>query len=136
MSWKEEFIKRYGERRYNEKKANHQKWAKENPDKIKEATEERDRKGGRYYNQGCLRRKSGIQGERNKIRRMHRGRWGQFKKFIAPLSQLHHQWRPGSAGYDGVALVEKDQHMHGFVDVILILEGIITLFTEKELRER
>ena len=33
-------------------------------------------------------------------------------------------------------VVEKDQHIHGFIDVIQILEGEITLFTEEEIKNR
>jgi hypothetical protein len=40
----------------------------------------------------------------------------------------------GTAEHRGVALVEADQHMRGFVDVIEILEGEIRLPTEAEVR--
>jgi hypothetical protein len=39
-----------------------------------------------------------------------------------------------TANYDGVALVEAEQHMSGFLDVIQILAGTITLYTEEEIR--
>lgn len=80
--------------------------------------------------------RTGIQGDRNKIRDIHRYKWRQYKRIIAPDSQLHHQWEPNSAEYAGVALVEKDAHMHGFIKVIEILEGEINLFTEKEITNR
>jgi hypothetical protein len=62
--------------------------------------------------------------------------WRPYKNIIAPGSQLHHNWIPGTADYTGLALVEADQHMRGFIEVIQILEGKITLFTEKEIREQ
>ena len=76
----------------------------------------------------------GIPHEKELIRQKHSRKWTLYKKIIAPESQQHHQWLPGTADYIGVALVEKDQHMHGYIDVIQILEGEITLFTEEEIR--
>ena len=37
--------------------------------------------------------------------------------------------------YRSTALVEADQHMHGIVDVIEILEGKIRFLTEEEIRK-
>lgn len=51
---------------------------------------------------------------------------------IAPDSQLHHEWVPETCEYRGVALVEAEQHMHGFVDVIV--DGEITRLTEEQIR--
>lgn len=78
--------------------------------------------------------KYGNQGERNKIRMKHANQYRPFKQIIAPDSQIHHEWIPETAEFRGVALVEKDQHMHGFIDVIKILEGKITLLSEKEIK--
>jgi hypothetical protein len=50
--------------------------------------------------------------------------------------ELHHQWIPETADYTGLALVEAKPHKHGIIDVIQILEGAITVFSEKELREQ
>ena len=49
-----------------------------------------------------------------------------------PLSKLMNALR--FPLYRGLALVEADQHTHGFIDVIKILDGEITIFTEAELR--
>ena len=38
----------------------------------------------------------------------------------------------GTARYMGIALVEKNAHRHGIVNVIEILEGQLTLLTEEE----
>jgi hypothetical protein len=81
-------------------------------------------------------RQAGIQGEREKTRCKHGNAWRPYKRIVAPDSQLHHQWRPMTAEWDGLALVEKHQHIHGFIDVIDILEGKITLLTEKEIYEQ
>ena len=67
---------------------------------------------------------------------MHGNLWRKYKNIIAPESQIHHEWIPGTANYRGVALVEADQHMHGIVDVIEILEGKITLLTEDKVKEK
>ena len=64
----------------------------------------------------------------------HAKQYKPCKAIIATDSQLHHEWIPKTAEYRGLALVEKDQHMHGFVDVIKILDGKITLLTEEEVK--
>jgi hypothetical protein len=79
--------------------------------------------------------RTGLQGARNKIRGRHSHEYKPYKAIIAPESQLHHEWLPDSPEYRGLALVEADPHMHGFVDVIEILDGEITLLTEEEVRK-
>ena len=96
---------------------------------------EQCRKGGKYYLKKQKYNHTGLQGERHKVRNKHGNLWRRFKNIIAPGSQIHHQWRKNSAGYDGVALVEKDQHQHGIIKPIVILEGQITLLTEAEVRD-
>jgi hypothetical protein len=64
----------------------------------------------------------------------HAHQYKPYKDSIAPDSQIHHEWVPETAEYRGVALVEAEQHMHGFVDVIEILAGKITLLTEEEIK--
>ena len=103
---------------------------------AKAASHEQARKGGKYYEKHKLAQKMGIPGEKNVIRSKHRTKYRPYKRIIAPDSVLHHQWRPESAEYDGVALVEKDPHQYGFIKVIEILEGEITLLTEEEVRDR
>lgn len=78
--------------------------------------------------------RTGIQGDKNKIRMKHAHQYKPYKMIIALESQIHHEWVPDTPEYRGVALVEKDQHMHGFVDVIEILDGKITLLTEEEVK--
>lgn len=94
----------------------------------------RGRKGSIYYERTRAYHMTGIQHERDKIRARHRHKWGKYKRIIAPNSQLHHAWHHDSVEYDGVALVEKDAHQHGIIDVIQILEGEITLLSEKGMR--
>lgn len=96
---------------------------------------ESDRKGGKYYEKKREYDLSELRSERHKIRSNHEHKWQAYKNIIAPGSQLHHQWRPGTSEYSGLALVEADQHQHGIIDVIQILEGgEINVFTEKELQ--
>lgn len=145
---KEEHIKKYGKeaykehleigrRRYNKNSeiinAKSTKWRGENPEKVRKNNYEGSRKGGKYYLKSLQYSHTGLRGERTKVRNQHQHQYRQFKKIIASESQIHHQWIPGTANYRGVALVEKDQHFHGFIDVIQILEGEITLLTEAEI---
>ena len=134
---KEEFIKQYGEAAYSEKVLEQtRQWRKANSERKKTSDHESSHKGGKYYQKTLKHRATGFQGVRNKIRGNHRHKWRQFKKVIAPDSQIHHQWIPGTAKYHGVALVEKDQHQYGIIDVIKIVDGEITLLTEEEIRNQ
>ena len=150
---KEEFIRRYGIKAWGraiqqarewqrdhpkEVRKRCQKWYRAHPEQVKARNQkvgrELSRKGGKYYEAKVLYQSTGLQGERGKIRRKHAGHYRPYKRIIAPETQIHHEWLPETADYRGVALVEKDQHQHGFVDVIQILEGEITLFTEEDIR--
>ena len=144
---KEDFIRRHGEEAYEEKKRESKerywndpkgnneecrKWREKNPDHVRANSKEQCNKGGRYYEKCRKYNSAGLRHERNRVRRKHATHYRSFKRIIAPESQLHHQWLPETADYRGVALVEANQHMHGIIDVIQILEGEITLFTEAE----
>ena len=147
----EEYIKKYGEEAYEKKLQQSRDWQETHPEKVKEhhqkhnpnhnlknnpkTSQEISRKGGKYYEKHKLRHKEGLSGEKEKVRGKHQRIWTPYKKIIAPDSELHHQWQAGTANYDGVALVEKQQHQHGYIDVVQILEGEITLFTEAEVRK-
>lgn len=148
---KAEFINCYGDDAYRKKEEHTRMWRKAhrekmcefskkwrlaNPKKLREVRDERSKHGGRGYDKTLKYNRTGLRGRRARIRGIHGHKWRQYKKIIAQGSQLHHQWRLGSAGYDGVALVETNQHQHGIIDVILILEGRVTLLTEAEVRER
>ena len=144
---KEEFVKKYGITAYKKKmqqgrdwreshpkemKTHKDKWAENNPEKVKAHSLEGHRKGSKYYEKHKLSHKEGLQGERERVRGKHHRMWTPFKRIVSPDSQLHHEWIPGTPDYRGAALVEKDQHMQGVIDVIQILEGKITLFTEED----
>lgn len=146
---KEEIITRYGKAAYKKKlqqgrdwnvqhREEHsihtKKWQGANPDKVEAIHREVNHKGGKYYEHALEHKRTGIPGERSRIRAKHGRIYRVFKQLIAPLSQIHHEWIPGTTDFRGVALVETDQHMHGFIDVIQILEGGITLLTEKEIK--
>ena len=150
---KEEFIKRYGEKGYEKKQEYNKQWGARNrdkqlksnrrwvathPDKAKAhsqvASQECTRKGGKYYEKTLQYHRTGLQGGRKVIRNKHGHLYRPYKQIIAPDSVLHHEWIPETANYTGVALVETDQHQYGYIDVIQILEGEITLLTEDEIR--
>ena len=136
---KEEFIERYGEEKYEEHIEATMQWQRDNPEltrtNSKKGNEKRYRKDGEFYEKGLYYQTNGLPHEKRLIRLTHAQRWRSFKQIIAPESQIHHEWIPGTANYRGVAIVEKDQHMHGYIDVIQILEGEITMLTEAEIKE-
>jgi hypothetical protein len=148
---KEEHITRYGKAVYvkqlawsaawrkahpREKSALDAAWNKAHPEEKAAQNRELSNKGGKRYDKMLEYNRTGLRGERNKVRSKHGNKWRPYKNIIAPWSQIHHEWIPGTAKYRGVALVEADQHMHGIVDVIEILEGKIRLLTEEEVRAR
>jgi len=77
---------------------------------------------------------TGLQHEKTLIRQKHQRIWNLYKQIIAPNSNLHHEWLPNTADFRGVALVDKEEHQHGIINPIAILEGKITLLTEEEIR--
>lgn len=144
---KEEFIERRGEAAYKKMiqqnsdwNALHREeisiqeagWRAANPAKVKANHQKHTCKGGKYHERHLEYEHTGLRGERNRIRKRHGKQYRPFKNIIAPESQIHHEWVPGTAEYRGVALVEADQHMHGYIDVIKILDGKITLLTEQK----
>jgi hypothetical protein len=133
---KEEYIERYGEAAYERRLEQSNEWNRANPDKVEERDHQQSRKGGRRYEKKLKDQTTGIPGERHRIRVRHASKWRQYKMIIAPDSQIHHQWIPETANYEGVALVEADLHMRGIINVIKILKGKITLLTEKEIKEQ
>jgi len=133
---KEEIIKRRGEAAYQRRLEQTRQWNKANPGKVTKHHRDQCRKGGRDYLKRQKYRTTGLQGKREKIRMRHADHWRKYKKIIAPKSQIHHEWISETSEYRGVALVEKNQHMHGIIEVIQILDGVIRLFTEKEIREQ
>ena len=108
-------------------------WRVANPEKVKATNQETQRKGGKHYERNIQYRMVGLPHEKRLVRGKHNRYWTPYKQIIAPESQIHHEWIPETADYRGVALVEKEQHMHGYIDVIQILEGEITLLTEEEI---
>ena len=129
-----EVSKKYREEHREEAKAATKEHREENPEKVKLYHQEQSRKGGKHYDKMLEYKRTGLQGERNRIRMNHAYKYHPYKAIIAPDSQLHHEWVPETAEYRGVALVETDAHRHGFVDVIEILDGEITLLTEEEVK--
>ena len=146
---KEEYIERYGpealakqreqtqewnEKHPEEARESKQLWRSNHPNEVKKIRQEWTRKGGKHYEQRRVHQRTGIPGGKERIRARHQHHYRPYKKIIAPKSQIHHQWIPGTANYTGVALVEKDPHQYGFIDVIQVLEGQITLLTEAEIK--
>ena len=119
-----------------ENKEGCKQWREINPEKVKANKREQSHKGGKYYEKQLKYLKTGVPGEKAAIRNKHQFRYRKYKKVIDPkgVTALHHEWIQGTAEYRGVALVESSPHRHGIIDVIKILEGKITLLTEKEIR--
>jgi hypothetical protein len=130
----EAYNRKYREAHPEEAKACHKKWQEEHPEEVQKAQHDSNRKGGKYYDHKLEYMQTGIPGERHRIRMNHAKQYRPYKAIIAPDRQIHHEWVPQTSDYRGVALVEADQHMHGFVDVIEILDGKITLRTEEEVK--
>ena len=126
--------KKYREEHPEEVRAIAKKCREEHPEAEKARSHEKGRRGGKYYDKQLEYQHTGLQGDKNRIRVKHANQYKPYKDIIAPESQIHHEWVPDTSEYRGVALVEKDAHMHGFVDVIEILDGSITLLTEEEVK--
>jgi hypothetical protein len=150
---KDEFIKRYGEDAYEkhleqmrayykthreEEKARDKKYREEHPEEakasVKKWRDEHPEEAKKWRDEHPEYNRTGIPGEKHTIRMKHGKQYRPYKDIIAPESQIHHEWIPKTSEYRGVALVEADAHMHGFVDVIEILAGRITLLTEEEVK--
>ncbi len=151
---KEEYIAKYGEAAYEkmleqqrayqeayreehpeEEKARSKEYREDHPEKVLATNHEIHRKGGKHYDKNLEYQQTGLQGEKNTIRNKHRREYKPYKDIIAAESQIHHEWVPDTAEYRGIALVEAEQHMHGFIEVIKILYGEITLLTEEQIRK-
>ena len=135
---KKETIKRRGIEAYNRELALSTIWWEEHPKRRDVYARERNRPGGKYYKEVLRKNGVGLRKKRANRRCRDGGKYRPFKNRIDPLgaSQLHHCWLRNSAECRGVALVEKNQHMHGFINVIEIFEGKIMLFTEEEIRNQ
>lgn len=119
----------YGEDSESQRKY-HKEWPRQHYGRLQEDKKHRGRRGTIYYDSVRAYQRTGVQGERNKVRALHAHRWRKYKTIIAPNSELHHQWLPGSADYTGLAIVETNTHRYGKINVIEILEGEITLLRE------
>jgi hypothetical protein len=64
-----------------------------------------------------------ITAARNKIRQAHCAKWP------SDVLDHHHEWIEDTAEYTGVALVEREAHRHGIINVVTLLEGVITNFS-------
>ena len=131
---KENRIKKYGIEKHKIRMEQVRDWREQHPAQVQAQSREQGRKDGGGYKNKRLYEMNGFPHARALVRCKHRRKWTPFKQIIAPKSQIHHEWIPGTADFRGVALVETDQHLHGYVDVIKILDGKITLLTEKEIR--
>ena len=147
---KEECIAKYGEAAYEkmlqqtrnwnalhreEMSIRSSEWCAANPGKVLAIQQEQSRKGGKFYEKYLEYQRTGLRAERNKIRDEHRYQYRDIRQ-ATPNSELHDEWIPGTAMYRGVALVEKVPHQNGIIKVIKVLEGEITIFTEKEIAQQ
>ena len=110
-------------------------WYAANPDKVMGYNQEGSHKGGKRYAVKQKYQTTGLQGERHRVRTKHAKIYYNIKQ-ATPNNVLHHEWIQGTAKYRGVALVDKEAHQNGIIKVIKILEGKITLFSEKEIAEQ
>ena len=141
-AWQEEhkeeekaYSKKYYKEHKEEENARSKKYREKNPEQVVANGQEQGRRGGKHYAKKLKYEHTGLQGARNRIRYKHGREWKPYKDIIAPDSQIHHEWVPDTAEYRGIALVEAEQHMHGIIDVIEILDGKITLLTEEQVRK-
>ena len=116
-------------------KLSNQKWCAANPDKVKARDQEYRRKGGKYFESTLKYNTTELRRERNSIRERHRREYCHIKG-ATPNSVLHHEWIPGTSKYRGVVLVDKELHQRGIIKVIKLLEGEVTLFLEKEVKNQ
>lgn len=130
---KEESLAKYGKGAYKKHLEQRRQWDLEHPEKARARSRKRNRRDGELYAQSRKYQTSGVQNKRNKIRSRHRCKWREYKKIIAPDSEIHHAWIEMSWKYTGVALVERNAHRHGIIDVIKILNGEITPLLEEKL---
>lgn len=127
--------KKYREKHKEEVKVADKKYKEAHSEKVIVNNQEHGRKGGKHYDQALVYKRTGLQGARNKVRSKHAREYKPYKDIIAPDSQIHHEWLPDSSEYTGVALVEANPHRYGIIDVIIILDGKITILTEEEVRK-
>ena len=134
---KEEYIARHGEDAWERhlgkkrtwKKAHpEQRWDIKYPEKAKALQRESCRKGGKHYEKRRERDKKGLRHERILIRNRHRKEFHEIKDTLAVEVELHHEWIGDTTEYRGMAFVEKVAHRNGIIDVILLLDGEITIY--------
>ena len=137
-AWEKELqrAREYQAAHREEAKARVKAWTEVHPEEAKAHHQEANRKGGKRYEKRRAHQMQGIPHKKEIIRCKHQRTWTLYKRIIAPLSQIHHEWFPGTADYRGVALVEANQHRYGIIDVIQILDGEITLLTEEGIKKR
>jgi hypothetical protein len=80
----------------------------ENIVKPESYSQQRSRKGGKYYAEKLIYDRTGLQGMRKSVRNKHQKMWGKYKRFIAPNSRLYYVWIHGTDKYKCIALVEGD----------------------------
>lgn len=150
---KDEFIAKYGEEAYKkqlaknclraaewhqahqeEHNASKRDWRNAHPEEVKARNREICRKGGKYYDKMLKYKQTDLQRKKNKIRKNHNLEFREIKDTLAEEVELHHEWIGDTAEYRGVGFVEKVAHQHGYIDVILLLDGEITLFTGEEVK--
>jgi len=133
---KEERINRYGAAAYEKLLEQNSAWKAANPDKVKAHNQEHGRKGGKHYERTLKYNSTGLPHERYLVRLKHWGEYHLYQHAVGPQghTQIHHEWIPGTADFRGIALVDAGAHRHGIIKVIEVLEGEITLFTEKEIK--
>ena len=107
---KEEIIKRYGPEEYKRRLAKNRTrtpaqrdvakalanaWHTAHPEEVKRHNDQICHKYGKRYQKHLGYMRSGLPGERHRIRIKHGKLWGRYKQIVAPESEIHHLWVPG-----------------------------------------
>jgi hypothetical protein len=131
---KKAFIERWGEEAYEKRMKMSRDWRRAHPENTgkwhkqihdwQQANPSRVRRLARDYyrkhRQEILNsQSSGNEGLRKVIRAKYGRLWREYKRIIAPATQLKYLWLFGSDEYKCIALVQKDQSQYLFEDVIL-----------------
>jgi len=82
--------KEYREEHPEQVKTYNKRYYEENQEREKARSHEQSRKGGKYYGNALEYLRTGIPGERCRIRSKHAKKYRPYKAIIAPESQIHH----------------------------------------------
>ena len=88
---------------------------------------QRMHKGGTHYEKEKEYNRTGLRGERHRIRCIHRKAYRLFKKFFGIDTNIHHEWIPGTAKYRSICVLEVEDHKDK------MFENPVLFFTNNQL---